>query len=891
MKKLILIILATLILAAFPAAAEGEGQIILDLQPEMEEPDYGGLINEYLKELEYFDHMFPGARIEEDFVDELRSRHPDYSRKNLVWKERMIRNGVRTLRIVNSGINKLKEFLLTRKTPLIFSDDQYETGTAETYRESDRPVVITDFKKVIAYSQSERDREAMRIKNSSDGGYQEQTRVEEFKKALVSFDWEKVFSYGLFDGKSFDDNRGIGEWSGSGDLSARLLAPRMTLGDNKKLEAALQLHIADGSFLLTQDYKQYKALSVNFGGSFNVRDVTPVWPVAQRFPMTKRTGLSGYIGLVTVPLSLELQDNGTALTLRAEINGVACGNNRCRHVSARPELRLLPGAGEESRIALYLRQQQASAVKTTQPDVKITRLIAETSSNPREAPILRVEIQSSLSPKNFDIFIEDGPRPGFSAPLVRIDGKKIIARFKALHPGRKLSGQDFTVALRLRPGVELRQTLSAAEASPFDPEYNRLSPAMLGLAFLGGLLLNLMPCVFPILSLKLMSFARFGGMRGEAVRRSFAWHIAGITASFVLIIGGLLLLKYLGHSLGWGMQFQNVRFLTFMIFVVAFFLALVWGLVHFCPPSFVGQTLSKNDSDGKTLHFLTGMFMVLLSTPCTAPYLGTALGFALAGSAIDIVVVVGMVGLGLAFPYLLFVLLPGLAFYMPAPGRWMSRLNSMMALMLMLTLVWLLSVLAAQTGSGVIIRFVLFLAAFYLILWFRRVLFDIIDQLQEEAYVLHRLRRIFNLAAVLILGGLIAGAMWDANKTYGTRREQMAENSAPELITRRQLDRYLKDGRLVLVRVGADWCLTCKYNEFTVFDNPQIRELLAEYQVEVIDVDWTGYNPDVLRFMGQYGRRGLPFYIIFSPRLPEGLVLPEIISERAFRRIIEDLRY
>lgn len=173
---------------------------------------------------------------------------------------------------------------------------------------------------------------------------------------------------------------------------------------------------------------------------------------------------------------------------------------------------------------------------------------------------------------------------------------------------------------------------------------------------------------------------------------------------------------------------------------------------------------------------MTGLFLVLLSTPCTAPYLGTALGFALAGTPLDIALMMIAVALGLSLPYLLFVLFPGLAYYMPSPGPWMRRVNALMSIMLLLTLVWLLSILSAQTSAGVMSRFILWLTAFFIVLWFRRMLLQAVERQPETPEVLSKVRRIFNVAAAVLISVLITAAVVDAG--YGYYRSRRAETSA-----------------------------------------------------------------------------------------------------------------
>ena len=192
-----------------------------------------------------------------------------------------------------------------------------------------------------------------------------------------------------------------------------------------------------------------------------------------------------------------------------------------------------------------------------------------------------------------------------------------------------------------------------------------MSLTLLLTAVLGGFILNFMPCVFPVLSLKLLSLTRFGAGRPENLRRNFIYTVLGIFAAFEVIALFLSLLKLAGHGIGWGMQFQNPGFLVVMIFAVAVFMSVVWGFVGVRSPQWLENRLSSVEAREKLPHLLTGMLAVFMATPCTAPYLGTAVGFALAGTVADVWLVLNAVALGLSLPYLLVLAWPALAAAFP----------------------------------------------------------------------------------------------------------------------------------------------------------------------------------------------------------------------------------
>jgi suppressor for copper-sensitivity B len=335
------------------------------------------------------------------------------------------------------------------------------------------------------------------------------------------------------------------------------------------------------------------------------------------------------------------------------------------------------------------------------------------------------------------------------------------------------------------------------------------------IAFLGGLILNLMPCVLPVLSLKILSVLSHGGKnQGQKGRNdifnNFSASAFGILITFWLMAGTLAALKATGQAVGWGIQFQNPVFLSFLIVIVLIFAANMWGLFDIPLPRFIARNIPARHEHEPTLvgHFMSGVFATLLATPCTAPFLGTAVGFALARSAPEIFSVFSMIGLGFAAPYLLLAVSPGLFRFLPKPGQWMVTLKKVLSLALVLTALWLASVLFAITSTPAL---------------------DEGWQPFDET--------------------LIAPAV--------------------------------KEGKVVIVDITADWCLTCKANKRLVLEQDDVVEALSGPEILRLQADWTQRDANISAFMEKYGRYGIPFDIVYGSAAPEGIPLPELLSKKA----------
>ena len=382
---------------------------------------------------------------------------------------------------------------------------------------------------------------------------------------------------------------------------------------------------------------------------------------------------------------------------------------------------------------------------------------------------------------------------------------------------------------------------------------------MLLSAFFGGLILNLMPCVFPVLSIKLLSILKLSeSHHGEIRAQNFAY-VAGVLFSFLSIALVLAGLRSAGHLLGWGFQLQSPIFLSLLCWL---FFVLALNLLGLYEIDFlnagVGHRLTR--LGGLSGSFFTGVLAVVVASPCTAPFMGVALGFGLSQSTPVLLAVFACLGLGLAFPYLIFAIAPQFVRLLPKPGAWMNVVRKVMAIPLVLTLIWLLWILQQVRGTEVVIIVLIgglaILLAILLKSW-PRTLAQI-------------------LATVIIISGVgyIYGS--DSDAAVNKVADGLWKPYSPEVI-----EQYR--GQNIFINMTADWCLTCKVNEKLVFNDESVQEFLRQKKVILIKGDWTQRNEDITRFLNKYERVGVPFYVVYSSAYPEGLVLPEVLTVATFK--------
>jgi len=398
------------------------------------------------------------------------------------------------------------------------------------------------------------------------------------------------------------------------------------------------------------------------------------------------------------------------------------------------------------------------------------------------------------------------------------------------------------------------------------------------LAFVGGLLLNIMPCVLPVLSLKVLSFVQHSSMEKSHTRYLSFIFALGVLVSFWVLALGVGFLQNAGEQIGWGFQFQSPWFVVGMSVVVFIFGMNLVGVFEFASPNVTGdvsKTLSRNDALGA---FMNGILATTLATPCTAPFLGTALGFAFSQPFYMIFLIFSLVALGLAAPYVILSLNPAWLKFIPKPGVWMERFKQAMGFLLFATLVWLLSVLGTQTGSAGVLATLTLLLGVSVGLW-------LIGSFIDFNATLSRKITIWTLSLLLAISAYYLGfEKWFSIQQAG-QTETQTPNSHSGLIDWQpfsiaMVEREVLGGKTVFIDFTADWCFTCKVTEQTVLETEAVSSKIKVLGIVPVRADWTNRNDEITGLLKKFGRSGVPLYVVFpAGKLSEPIVLPEVITE------------
>jgi thiol:disulfide interchange protein len=400
------------------------------------------------------------------------------------------------------------------------------------------------------------------------------------------------------------------------------------------------------------------------------------------------------------------------------------------------------------------------------------------------------------------------------------------------------------------------------------------------LALLGGTLLNLMPCVLPVLSIKAFGIAEAAAHDGRTARRHVVLFGAGVLVSMWALVGVLLALRATGAEVGWGYQLQSpaaVGVLSLVIFAAGLNMMGVFDLA----PVGGGLSAAATRAPRGVEAFLGGVLVTALATPCSAPFLAAAVAYAVTSGAAGSFVVFTALGLGLVWPLALVAAVPRLRALLPRPGAWMVTLRQLLAFPLFATVVWLAWVLGRQTGAGAVVALLAGCTLLAFGLW-------ALGRFGTLAAPTGRRRLAQGLAIASAAGALalVAGASAQGASTQGLVQEGSAASASgaggalawrPYDATSLQAQR--DSGRVVLVDFTADWCLTCKVNERVAFGSGAVRAAIREHGVTLLRADWTTRDPAVTRALAAFGRNSVPFVVIY-PRARDAapIVLPTLLT-------------
>ncbi len=662
------------------------------------------------------------------------------------------------------------------------------------------------------------------------------------------------------------------DWSVNDQGRLRLISAVDGVGDGRDLPLGLQFRMEPGWKIYWRSPGDAGfPPDVDWSKSQNLDRLEIAWPVPRRFSVLGFETL-GYKDEVVLPLQAAVTKPGEPVRIEVAVRYLTCAEI-CVPQQATLTLDLPRGPVKPSAQANLLARFNAQVPRT---GAHHGMTLNRAGVSPKgEDLILQVQAEAAVPFDAPDLFVEGPEGAFFSRPKIALSKDRKTATLTLEGGGiaaEKLDGKPLRLTL-VDGNRSMERELTVRLDDPAEAPVGAIPGgdltflSVLLLAVLGGLILNLMPCVLPVLSIKLLKVVGHGGADRGAVRIGFLASAAGILFSFMVLATFLVGLKASGMAIGWGIQFQQPVFLVAIAAILTLFACNLFGLFEFqLPSAFAGW--AARHSHGRSLvgHFMTGALATVLATPCSAPFLGTAVGFALSRGAAEIYAVFFALAIGLAIPFLVIAAAPALATRLPRPGAWMVTLRRVLAVALVGTAVWLLSVLYVQSGPDTT------LAVGFLLL------------LVPMVYAARRIdgsrfaRHATTATAILVLAAIAVPIVREPAPA-GPARPQAGTVWHP--FDEAAIAEHVRNGKIVLVDVTADWCITCQVNKTLVLGRGRIAALMHGPSIVAMRADWTRPDPKISSYLAKFGRFGIPFNVVYGPLMPHGVVLPELLTENA----------
>ncbi|WP_289173935.1 thioredoxin family protein [uncultured Parasutterella sp.] len=408
-------------------------------------------------------------------------------------------------------------------------------------------------------------------------------------------------------------------------------------------------------------------------------------------------------------------------------------------------------------------------------------------------------------------------------------------------------------------------TVAAPTVSDDTPQTGLSSWLAVAMAFIGGLILNVMPCVFPVLSLKILSLVQ-DRQHINLPLHSVVFTL-GVLLTMLVLAGVLIAVKSAGISVGWGFQLQSPIFVASLAVIFAAISVNLLGWFEFS-----GVRVSGGSYSNSLLNcFATGVLAVVAASPCTAPFMGAALGYALTASIRESIFVFLALGLGMSLPWLVLSLFPVLTAWMPKPGAWMNVFRKLMAIPMLLTMIWLLWVLSLQVSFTALVLYIAAVISLCVCLFlYGKLQFSLLTA---------KLPIVLSAACAVLLFAAASSPLF---------RQPDAAVQAADAWSPQAVENALKAGKPVFVDFTASWCVTCQANKIAVLDREDIREAFKQHGVVFLVADWTNQNPDITQALESFGRSGVPLYILYSPE-GKTTVLPELLTKNIVIEALDKL--
>ncbi|MBL7481230.1 protein-disulfide reductase DsbD family protein [Legionella bononiensis] len=653
--------------------------------------------------------------------------------------------------------------------------------------------------------------------------------------------------------------------------NSSLISNSDSIREGHELLVGVQVKLPKGweTFWRTPGEVGYGA-KFSWDGSQNLDKAEVLWPWPTRIKSFDFIA-NVYLNEVTFPVKIIPKDATKTLVLHLKLDYLLCNPTACVPQQAQLNLTLPPGDASITPKAKLIDKAIQSVPKSGNTSNLVMHDLIVTHQDDTTAD-LRVNVWSAKGIKDAQLFVEGPDELLFNVPkLTQLNEQNGFFIIQAQKNEASASNQTLKTLLKkplqltlvnnqnaisLSKTVTNSQLLAKIDASnqtdqlETAPSDSYWIGTIVLFAFLGGLILNLMPCVFPILSLKILTLRSFKNKRMQGI-----FYTLGVMFFFFIIALITLLLQSLGNEVGWGFQMQSPAVLILLIFLFTLITFNLFGL--FDIPFSLSTNLKWQKTHELLYAFGTGVLAAVVTTPCSAPFMATAVGVAISqGSWITVLIFLSL-GFGFALPYLLLCTLPKDKIILPKPGVWMEQLKQFLGFPMLLSVIWLLWVAGLQMSYDSVIMILVSLCFLALFFWFLR-------SIQHGT---------LRLIALLVSLALVVYPMYWIQQELA-QKHQINE---PSDYSSEKLESLIKDHHKVFVYATAAWCITCKINEKIAIDTNEVQSFFNKEHIIVIKADWTNKNDAILQYLQQFNRAGVPLYVYY-PQSGEPVVLPQILT-------------
>ncbi len=651
------------------------------------------------------------------------------------------------------------------------------------------------------------------------------------------------------------------DWSIGNESKVRVFSPNSHSNNNNTIFLGLEYELKEGWKTYWQSPGEGGfPQEINWQNSKNISSVEVLWPIPKYFEILGINSI-GYSDKVIFPLKINLVNSLKSTLVILDINYLVC-KDICIPGKANLKLTIPSGKGNLTKHAFSL-EKSLSQLPTNSNKLDLINNKKINFFSNEENISFYISITSKKSFIDPSVFLHTKYGLPVVNPEIKLSNNNKNLEAKFTFNKNQIKDKEVETKFVISDQNQSFEIFEIVKLTNNNIKLNKSHLIILLIAFLGGIILNGMPCVLPVLSIKVLSMLHRID-KPSSIRKSFILTSIGIFSSFLILAISFIILRYLGTNIGWGMQFQQPFFLLIITIIITFFSFNLFGLYEISMPTFINEKIliGKSFKDN-TKDFFNGFLTTLMATPCSAPFVGTAITAAFTQSMTMMLLIFSFMSFGLALPYLILAIFPKLIFYFPKPGKWMLYLKYFLGLLLLLTLVWIGNILLSHYNYYFIISLIILLIITLLLNNFLRV------------------KKIILFVSIIIVFGLSNFSIFEANFKKNDN-DWLDFNSV-------NLEELILQDNIIFIDITADWCATCQYNKINVLNSTEIIEMFSKLKVIKVKGDWTKPDTEIERFLQKNNKFGIPFNIIYNQNNTEGIILPELLSKKEVIKVFGKL--